>query len=128
MSYILQCFAECKTHTGSSGGAGGHSHTLGSQNITGSMSLTAAEGTGFVSGSYSGALYPINYYGSQIFDPWGGQDCWHGIGFNAANNWSGATSTVANHTHTITNTNTGGGQAHNNIQPYLVVKMWKRTA
>ena len=23
---------------------------------------------------------------------------------------------------------TGGGQAHNNLQPYIVVKMWKRTA
>jgi hypothetical protein len=25
-------------------------------------------------------------------------------------------------------TNTGGGNAHNNLQPYIVVKMWKRTA
>lgn len=23
---------------------------------------------------------------------------------------------------------TGGGQAHNNLQPYIVVRMWKRTA
>lgn len=28
---------------------------------------------------------------------------------------------------TATNQNTGGGGAHNNLQPYLVVKMWRRT-
>ena len=29
---------------------------------------------------------------------------------------------------TATNKNTGGGQPHNNMPPYLVVDMWKRTA
>lgn len=27
-----------------------------------------------------------------------------------------------------TTDNTGGGGAHNNLQPYIVVRMWKRTA
>lgn len=32
------------------------------------------------------------------------------------------------HSHTVTVGSTGGGQAHNNMQPYLSVYMWKRTA
>ena len=42
------------------------------------------------------------------------------------------TSSNGAHTHTVTakgtNSSTGGGGSHNNMPPYLVVYMWKRTA
>lgn len=38
------------------------------------------------------------------------------------------TSTVSDHTHTVTVNSTGSSGTNANIQPYIVVKMWKRTA
>ena len=34
----------------------------------------------------------------------------------------------ATHDHTATSGNTGFGTAHNNMMPYITVRMWKRTA
>lgn len=38
------------------------------------------------------------------------------------------TSTVENHYHKVTVESTGSGMAHNNMPPYITVRMWKRTA
>ena len=49
--------------------------------------------------------------------------------------WSGGavlsnapTSTVSDHTHSFTTNSTGSSGTNANVQPYIVVKMWKRTA
>jgi microcystin-dependent protein len=85
---------------------------------------------------------PVNQ--NQIFDPSGaftrtsGESYTHtnsttsegtrAVGFNAANSWSGSTSSEGSHSHSVTVNATGGGAAHSNMQPYLSVYMWKRTA
>lgn len=32
------------------------------------------------------------------------------------------------HSHSVNISNTGNGQSHNNLQPYIAVFMWRRTA
>ena len=116
------------THSGSSSSAGGHSHTRGTMNITGSFDAAVsshAYSSRTPSGafSYSGS-YTCNFrHMNEGAENWGGR-----FSFNAANTWSGSTSTAGSHSHTMSLNNTGGSQAHNNMQPYVAVYMWKRIA
>lgn len=107
---------------------GAHTHTRGTMNITGSINsvLTDDGATQSISGAFSWATGRAR--------SWSGAtgDAMRNITLNAANNWTGATSSDGAHTHTLTatgsNSNTGGGESHNNMPPYLTLYMWRRTA
>ena len=53
------------------------------------------------------------------------------VGGHSNNNctWGTATtSSSGSHSHTVNISSTGGGQSHNNMQPYKVIYRWQRTA
>ena len=120
-------------HDGSTGNAGKHTHTRGTMNITGRVGAIAEEGTNYA----NGAFYQTGTTGTGHG---GGVD--YMVYFDAARengkHWTGKTSeaidhahsisTAGAHTHTVTVNNTGGDANMNNMQPYLAVYMWKRTA
>lgn len=112
-------------HTASTDSQGAHTHSRGSMNITGNSGQVYAYKP---AGNGGGAMYQDLGGGGCAQDSRNTYTGSGAIGFNAANNWSGETSSNGSHTHNITVYNTGAGEAHNNMPPYLAVNIWKRVA
>lgn len=115
----------------------GHTHTRGTMNITGTAYLSTTEAGYNTVVSANGALstaveYVVNDGSSQSrdFSTISTSATYRSpITLNASKNWTGATSDEnQKHTHTVTISGSNASSAHNNLQPYITVYMWKRTA
>ena len=108
MGFKILTVGELPTHN--------HSASTNSVNISGGMNLDGTEQGSSTSawGSFSlgGNFTPGKGHGSS----YGGSNAGRTINFNN------------NHSHSVTVNNVGSSQAHNNIQPYVSIYIWKRTA
>lgn len=87
-------------HTGTTDGAGSHSHTRGTMNITGTFGSTGLTDGGL---SVTGAFTTVSMTKKTSQSYNSNQSTQ--FGFDASKSWTGSTSTASNHTHTFTTGN-----------------------
>ena len=117
------------SHTYTMGTAGGHDHTRGTMNITGKLGPDPQqrddEGPfpGIVSGEGAFSVYSVYGNGSSGDSNYGAYGC----DFDASKSWTGSTSYVAAHNHSLTINNTGSGSAWDSRPKYVAAYIWVRT-
>lgn len=119
---LTQAEMPSHSHSASTAAAGGHTHTRGSQNITGAF-VGGGQGNTWA----EGAMYDRGD-ASPITNADDGNSRNRITGFSADRTWSGETSNNGSHGHSVTVNATGEGRAFNTMSPYLAAFMWYRTA
>lgn len=112
-------------HSVSISNSGGHKHNRGTMEITGTFAGDDSARAGHHGEYPTGAFYDAGRINLDLDSDNGSGTR---VGFQASRAWTGETNEAGSHSHSCSIGNTGGGQAHNNMQPYLVVNIWKRTA
>ena len=110
-------------HGGNTSEGGGHTHTGTAQDAGEHTHKGYLYGTGAGNGNYLGLG---EYISKAWITPFDGSMCSVDVKTSGSHNHTIAIDSAGNHTHTINQE--GGGQAHNIMQPYLSVYMWKRVA
>lgn len=109
-------------NAGSTGGEATHTLTVGEMPSHGHSASTNTTGNHHHGTVWTEGTYNVwGLYNSST----------NNRGMGAGNDYDNAlpnTSTDGNHSHTVNISNTGSNQSHNNLQPYLVVYIWQRTA
>lgn len=128
-----------KTHTLDSTQIPAHTHSVYGNTGANSVGHTHSGTTGTISANHSHSVNCVNHPSNRAGHiPGGG-----GTEFDVGQSSVGTGTVSANHTHSfttggqsanhthlvnLTSGSTGGGLAHNNLQPYITCYMWKRTA
>lgn len=110
---------------GSTGGEYNHQLTVGE------MATHSHTATANITGNhthYSGLCNDTTNFGVYGNASLGSGSARLGIGSGTAGPYQMITSSAGNHSHTVTINTAGGDSIHNNIQPYLAVYIWRRTA
>ena len=122
------------THTASSNTTGNHTHERGTMNITGYHDASDDD-TGYSGGAFYFSSRETTHNQQTV----GGTSNAVAM-FDASRNWTGATSSAGNHSHTITVNsngahnhtitvgNSGNSTAMSLVQPSQAVARWLRTA
>lgn len=109
-------------NAGSTGGEATHQLTVGEM-----PSHTHTASTNTTGNHHHGTVWTDGTY--SVWGLYNSSTNHRGMGAgNDNDNALPNTSTDGNHSHTVTINNAGSNQAHNNLQPYIAVYIWKRTA
>ncbi len=117
------------THGYTMGLAGGHDHDRGNMNITGFVGAMGGQGDNIAAWDEegnprpSGAFYPGGTFRAGRKDGRNTQSVY----FDASRNWTGRTSYVAAHKHSLSINATGSGQAWDSRPKYIALYIWIRT-
>lgn len=112
-------------HTGTTDSAGSHSHTLGL--VPNSIIGGNAEWNGGMHPFSSFGFLPPGTAGKYGISTSGGY-FYNRLIVSQQNTGIMTSSNNYSHTHSYTTNSQGGSNAHNNLQPYYVVRIWEKVA